>query len=329
MSDENGRADIFPVNAVRVKPEVKTKPDFYGAGGTFNPLVLRGGPASDFVRKPRTEWPQPTIAEGGTPATFLRDENYPFEPGAGLPKNVGKVTEEPTDLARRIDADVRPPQLIETEQVGLPFKPGEGRRYVGRADEPMDPSVISAGKMHVKRSRAGLPFDTFAISKARSGWRHSAMFGMGQLTTLASLALAPIENTMASLKSREDELLRLSPDTFRAATDPYASLRASIDTSYAAIKADPTKVTTEGIGFASAAATYKNVLDAALGKLQAALAPAPAAKPRTKVVTQIKEVIKEVPGAVVQVVKTPYGMIVLGAGAALIAGLLIARSLKK
>lgn len=328
MSNGNGSFSFTPANAIRVKPEVTIGIDYFGKGGNFNPLSVRGGVEADLVKRPRDTWPKPTIPEEGTPVTFLRDRDYPFDPGAGLPKNVGVVKERQTDLAVRVDHAMRPRQLIETEDLGLPFKPGEGPRYAQKGTEPMDPSVISMSKAHAKPPRrAVFATGSFFSPRQQGKWRPSGMTGIGQLTTLASLALIPIENTIAAITSREQELMRLSSDAFRAATDPYASLRASIDTSYTAMKADPTKVTTEGFAFASAAATYKSILDATLKRVKAALKPA--AKPKAKAKKAVPKIVAALPKAVVETVKTPYGMIVLGVGGALIVGLLIARAFSK
>jgi hypothetical protein len=88
-------------------------------------------------------------------------------------------------------------------------------------------------------------------------------------------------------------------------------------------------VTTEGFAFASAAATYKSILDATLKRVKAALKPAPKPKAKAKPKPAVPQIVAALPKAVIETVKTPYGMIVLGVGGALVVGLLIARAFSK
>ena len=343
MSGDN-RFDLMPVHAVRTKPQIRIKPDFYGDGGSFDPLAPGRGPESDFVPTPRGEWPAPTIPEGGTPVSFLREDEYPMDPNVGLPLNTAPITEEATGLPERIDDQIRPSQLIRAEKLGLPFKPGEGRRYAQRSNEPLDPSVISMSKMHVRPTRAGF-FGDGTFAPKRRGLANAALAGMGievssgidtsgssvtasptsSLTALTSIAMAPIEAAMASLKARETSLMQQNPGVFQATIGPYTALRSDLEKFYNAMKADPTTVTTNGVPFAAAAGTYKTVLDTALKRL-AEEAKKARAKQKVSVAA---ETVKALPAAVVQTVKTPYGMIVLGVGAAVVAGLFIIRSMQK
>lgn len=346
MPADDNRFDLMPTHAVRTKPQIRIKPDFYGEGGSFDPLAPGRGPESDFVPTPRGEWPTPTIPEGGTPVSFLRENEYPMDPNAGMPKNTAPIKEEATGLPERIDAQVRPTQLIRAEKLGLPFKPGEGRRYVQRSNEPLDPSVIAEAKMHVRPTRAGF-FGEETFATKRRGLANAALAGLGielstgidtsgagtvavpgtpsSLTSLASIAMAPIEATMAGLKNRETSLMQQNPGVFQVTIAPYTALRADVEKYYSAMKADPTTVTTNGVPFAAAAGTYKTVLDTALKKL-ADEAKKAKAKQQVSVAA---ETIKALPGAVVQTAKTPYGMIVLGVGAAVVAGLFVIRAMQK
>lgn len=344
MPGDDNRFDLMPVHAVRTKPQIRIKPDFYGDGGNFNPLDAGRGPESDFVSTPRGEWPRPTIPEGGTPVSFLREDEYPMDPNAGMPANTEPVKEGATNLPARIDAQVRPKQLIQAEKLGQPFKPGGGRRYVQRSDEPLDPSVIPESKMHVRPTRQGFFGDGMFATRTRR-LANANLAGLGlevsvpttdpatitavgassPLTALASIAMAPIEATMAGLKSRETSLMQQNPGVFQVTIAPYTALRADVEKYYSAMKADPSTVTTNGVPFAAAAGTYKTVLDTALKKLAD---EAKKAKAKQQV-SVAKETIKALPAAVVQTAKTPYGMIVLGVGAAVVAGLFIIRSMQK
>jgi len=306
----DNRYNLFPTNAVRVKPGIKIKPDYYAEGGLFNPLAPGGGPESDFVPKPRSNWPAPTIPEGGTPVTFLREGDYPFDPNAGIPVNDVVVPETPAGLAKKVDSFMRPTMLIEAEKLALPFKGGEGRRYASSPTEALDPSVISEAKMHVKRTKA----DFFDIGGARAQRVQGQAMGMGDTSLLASLAMGPIEATMTSVLDQENVLLALNPGVASAVLQPYQDLRSVIQNNYNEMKLDPNQVTTAGVPFAAAAATYKAVLAAAIKKLKA---------------EQKKSGLPALPGAIVKTVKSPYGMAVLGIGAAVVVGLLVWRGMQK
>jgi hypothetical protein len=233
---------------------------------------------------------------------------------------VTPVKEGETALALRIDDQMRPKQLIEMEKVGLPFKPGEGPRYASRSDVPLDPSAVLMSTMGTKATKSSFFGDTFA-RRQTSG----IVAGLGQLEPLAALALGPIQSAMNSIKSREAALQAEAPEVLAAITGPYSVLRADIDRYYSEMVADPAKVTTSGIPFAAAAATYKNVLDTAIGKLNDAKAKAKA-KAKKAAAPAITPYIAP---AVVQTVKSPYGMIVLGVGAAVIVALLVVRAMQK
>lgn len=353
MPDEN-RYNFMPTAAPRVKPQVVIKADYYGDGGVFNPLDGGRGPESDFLPKLRAQWPAPTIPEGGTPVSFLRDDDYPMDPNAGMPKNTFAVDEEPSALAERVDEQMRPAQLVQAEQLALPFKPGEGRRYVQRSDQPLDPSVVSMEMVGVRNMKNAF-FDTSFIRKRPN--RPAGLVGLGLetsdvaataataltatptataltatpaaspplLTALGAIALAPITNTVNGLRAREQSLQNMNAAVFEATVTPYATLRADIDRYYSEMVADPAKVTTLSVPFAGAASTYKLILDTAIKRLQEL---AKAAKPK-KPASVAVETIKALPTAVVQTVKTPYGVTVLAVGAAVVAGLFVIRAMTK
>jgi hypothetical protein len=272
-----------------------------------------------------------------------------------MPANTERVSEKQTDLAARADRAMRPKQLIEVERLGFPLKPGEGPRYTAAVDEPLDPSVVNENQMGVKRSVPMLEFDTFAVANKKSGWQKTGMFGMGivvaddelapepqpetpfisaptpaapsYLTTLLStVALAPLTKQWTAILGKENDLRSMSAETFAAATQPYAASRADMQQRITAMGADPSKVASMGPLFTASALAYKASLDSAYTKLKDALAKQAAAKlAAAKKAAVTPSYLPALPKAVIKTATSTYGLIVLGVGAALLAGLFLLR----
>jgi len=261
--------------------------------------------------------------------------------GAGMPKGVTPEVENTyeQDSADQIDDMARPAQLAEGNFAGEPYSAGEsmipfGRSFRGKRMDILDSSVVGltrdrlSGRLTISPvgMDENLLVDGAAISMELSGEEASDFVTLGQLPTFGALGMSAIENTMMTLRLRESALMSISPAGYEAAIMPYAPLRDKLNLDYEAMKADNTKVNAMGLSWGMSAATYKSVLDRAINAARGAVQ---AAAPRPRVVTQIKEVVREVPAAVKQTLFSKYGLVVAIGGAVVLGGLFFLRSRQK
>jgi hypothetical protein len=144
------------------------------------------------------------------------------------------------------------------------------------------------------------------------------------LTSLLSTALvAPLAKQWSAILNKEAELQGLSPQTYAAATQPYAAARADMENRMSRMAADPSLVTSLGPTFTATALVYKKSLDSAVTKLKDALAKSAAAAKKTP------SLLPALPKAVAQTIWSKYGAIVLGVGALVVGGLFVLRARQK
>jgi hypothetical protein len=264
-------------------------------------------------------------------------KSYDTIGGAGMPKGVKAEAEDTfeQESADQIDEFGRPAQLAQGNFAGEPYSAGESMIPFGRSFRGSRMNILDSSVVGLTRDRLGgrmtvspvgmdpnLLVDGEAISMELTGEEASDFVALGQLPSLGVLGMAVIDNTMLALKTREQTLMTLSPAGYEAAITPYAQLRDKINSDYVAMQADNTKVATLGVQWGGAAATYKSILDRAISATQAARA-----KPR--VVTQVREVIREVPAALKQTIFSKYGLAIAVGGAAVLGGLFYLRSRQK
>jgi hypothetical protein len=261
---------------------------------------------------------------------------------AGMPKRVKPEEEDIYEQvsAEEIDDMARPASLSQGNFAGEPYRAGEsmipfGRSLKGKRMDILDTSVVglSPGRMAGQRGNSPAGYDpnylvdgeTISLELSGEGGGEDFV-NLGQLPSIGALGWAGIENTMMTLRLRESALMSISPAGYEAAITPYAPLREKINADYEAMKADNTKVVTMGLTWGMSAATYKSVLDRAINAANSAIK---AARPKPQVITQIKEVVREMPKAVKETIFSKYGLVIAIGGAAVIGGLLFLRSKQK
>lgn len=232
---------------------------------------------------------------------------------------------EEQQAAEKIDDANRPPMLAEAEKLSYPYKLGEGqwpraRSFKGSRVEIFDPSVVPLTSGDVVGFQHAQRVDFLDPMQAAPGL--GGFSGLGQLPTLNEMLLLPLTNSIAALTQREIALQNQSAPAWDSLLLNYGKVRDEINTAYSTFKSSTAPLSIlDTATLAGKIAIYKAALDAAV-KASAPPKPRPAPSP-------VIQVVKELPKAVVETVKTPYGIIVLAAGGLALGLLFYLRSKQK
>jgi len=239
----------------------------------------------------------------------------------GLPRGTRPVREDKGEQqsAIVIDKRFRPEMLTDLARVGLPYKTGEGMQRLRRFDEQtvevMDPSVMELTEEDVV-GRAGTDRVDFF-----SPMQFMGMGGLGQLPTAKDTAVNGAMLALANVAQREAQLQQYNPAAYDSFMLTYSAIRASINTTFAALQAATELDLAKSLTITAQIAMYKNALDQAVSQAKPKVVQA-----KAPTVTQI---IREVPKAVKETVFSKYGMYVIGGGALLVGGLVVLNMVMK
>jgi len=287
----------------------------------------------------------PTVSEGEMPTAPVLSEDEPsegveavgFEQGsamfglgenfmrvklseAGLPKGTKPIDEDygEQQSSVELDARFRPPMQISAAKVGLPYVAGESgpwkRNLSNSPVEILDSSVVPLDNNDIV-GRYGIDRVDFLDPLKFGG-----MGDLGQLPTAQASAISTAQVALSGLAARESQLQQYSQPAYDSFMTTYATLRNTLNATLAAMQANPSFDMTQSLTLTAQIGLYGNALNTALANA-APKKPKAAPKPATMVAA--------LPGAIKETVFSKYGLYVIGGGALLIAGLLVANTMMK
>lgn len=237
------QTDAFQRTATQVVP-ARTQPS-----GTFFGHEI---PASWFAK-------QPSVTRFGASPIVPKDGGG----GIGEPKRTTVIHERRTDLAKIIDARIRPKQVIEYEELGWPYKVGEAQRYAGMTKEPgasipVDPSVIRGASWQ----SPAFAWKNFSSDPLKNNPDPDAgMSGMGEWP-LGTSGLA--WDIMDRIGVLETAIEKASPSVMSTLDSKYVTQRATIKALFKDVDESPAA----GLVEIAKAATWMATAKYYLGKLE-------------------------------------------------------------
>jgi hypothetical protein len=250
------------------------------------------------------DFPAPIFKDADVPADqlspqpqgifVLTDLDLVPPPGyntAGDPKGVIPIEEGPTGTAEEIDKQIRPPQLIESEEIGFPYRVGEDERYAGDVKRPMphDASVVPA-KPWQEFTAEGFNINPFADITKEAAEKHGVVptdSGMGlwpgeklgAAIPFIGTAISQTGKTLASELNNEIDMLEMqlgeiSGSVLTAIRNKYAIQRTTVKTLWDEISNSPNEEYAKAAAWIAAARYYKDKLEEAIPAAKKSIAKA-------------------------------------------------------